>query len=65
MIDAETIFIYKTIKKCNNDLQVMCELVNHANIEYLIAKTVLISDQTYKFAPLFASGKLKNQIIFS
>lgn len=26
MIDAETIFIYKVIKKCNPNIQIMAEL---------------------------------------
>ena len=29
MIDAESIFIYKAIKKCKRDLQIMIELGTH------------------------------------
>jgi len=36
MIDGETIFIYKAIKKCNPDIYIMAELVYDSNIEFLI-----------------------------
>ena len=36
MLDAESIFIYKAIKKCNKDLQIMTELVFSSNIEFLL-----------------------------
>ena len=36
MIDAETIFIYKAIKRCNPNIYIMAELVYDSNIEFLI-----------------------------
>ena len=36
MIDGETIFIYKAIKKCNPNIQIMAELVYDSNIEFLL-----------------------------
>ncbi len=38
MLDAESIFIYKAIKKINNKVQIMIELVYPSNIEFLLAK---------------------------
>jgi hypothetical protein len=38
MIDAESIFIYKAIKKCNKNIQIMIELVFNNNIEFLLNK---------------------------
>ena len=36
MIDSETVFVYKAIKKCNPNIQIMTELVCTNNIEYLL-----------------------------
>ena len=36
MIDGETIFIYKAIKMCNPNIQIMSELVYDSNIEFLL-----------------------------
>ena len=36
MIDADVIFIYKAIKICNPNIQIMTELVYDSNIEYLL-----------------------------
>lgn len=38
MLDAESIFIYKAIKKCNKNVQVMVELVYSSNIEFLLPR---------------------------
>jgi hypothetical protein len=35
MLDAESIYIYKAIKKCNKDVQILTELAYSANIEFL------------------------------
>lgn len=38
MHDAESIFIYKAIKKINPSIQIMIELVYSSNIEFLLEK---------------------------
>jgi len=38
MLDAESIFIYKAIKKINKNIQIMIELVYPFNIEFLLPK---------------------------
>lgn len=38
MHDAESIFIYKAIKKINPSIQIMIELVYSSNIEFLLNK---------------------------
>lgn len=38
MHDAESIFIYKAIKKINPSIQIMIELVYSSNIEFLLDK---------------------------
>lgn len=63
MLDAESIFIYKAIKKCNKNVQIMIELVYNSNIEFLLtkdAKKDVKSDQEFKyeFTPLFAAGEV-------
>lgn len=68
-LDAETIFIYKAIKKCNKNIQIMTELVSANNIEYLLHKATpnFQSDNpenpesnfnNYEYSPLFASGEV-------
>lgn len=56
MLDAESIFIYKAIKKCNKDLQIMTELVYSSNIEFLLPKSQ--HDLEYQFSTLYAAGEV-------
>ena len=65
MLDAETIFIYKAIKKCNKNIQIMTELICTRNIEYLLNTSNLQQlfhkqDESpqYEFTPLYASGEV-------
>lgn len=67
MTDAESIFIYKAIKKCNPGLQIMIELVYPSNIEFLEPKSVQKEDMlkakegnefNYEFLSLYASGEV-------
>ena len=65
MLDAETIFIYKAIKKCNKNIQIMTELICTNNIEYLLNTSnlqKLLDDKDerpkYEFTPLYASGEV-------
>ena len=39
MLDADTIFIYKAIKNCNPRIQIMAEIVQSNNIEFLSGRT--------------------------
>ena len=57
MIDAESIFIYKAIKKCNKNIQIMIELVYEQNIEYLLSQD---NDMEFKFelTSLYAAGQV-------
>lgn len=59
-LDAETIFIYKAIKKCNKNIQIMTELVSADNIEYLLQKnnSEINSKEMYEYSQLFASGEV-------
>lgn len=64
MIDAETVFIYKAIKKCNQNIQIMTELVYDSNIEFLLPKqelSSLLKDKTrisYESTSLFSAGEV-------
>jgi len=40
MLDAESIYIYKAIKKCNASVQVLTELVYSSYIEFLQNETI-------------------------
>lgn len=56
MLDAESIYIYKAIKKCNKDVQILTELVYSSNIEFLLAKGNIMYD--YKFSTLYGAGEV-------
>ena len=56
ILDAEAIFIYKTIKQCNPAIQVILELVYHSNIKYLLPS--LQSSLSYQTSPLYAAGEV-------
>ena len=58
MIDAESIFIYKAIKKCNKNIQIMIELVYNSNIEFLLNKDIREQEFRYEFTSLFAAGQV-------
>ena len=56
MQDAEAIFIYKTIKRSNPDVQVILELGYSSNIKYLLSN--LRFNAGYQLSPLYASGEV-------
>lgn len=64
MIDAESIFIYKAIMKCNKNIQIMVELVLANNIEFLAGKNSSVPTkqlkgaEMYTWMPLYASGEV-------
>ena len=68
-VDNNRIFIYKAIKKCNPNIQVMIELAFESNMEYLLEQDELItlkSDKNYSNTRVFSSGEIYiNSIIDS
>ena len=65
ILDAETIFIYKALKKCNKNIQIMTELICTSNIEYLLSVDNIQqlynqkgSYSEYEYTPLYASGEI-------
>jgi len=56
MLDAETIFIYKSIKSQNSDLQILTELVYSSNIEFLLP--LLSYNLDFQFSTLYAAGEV-------
>jgi hypothetical protein len=64
MIDSEAVFIYKAIKKCNSNIQIMTELVYDSNIEFLLPKSELENLNknnqkiSYETTSLFAAGEV-------
>jgi hypothetical protein len=65
ILDAETIFIYKSLKKCNKNIQIMTELICTSNIEYLLSVENIQqlynqkgSYAEYEYTPLYASGEI-------
>ena len=65
ILDAETIFIYKSLKKCNKNIQIMTELISTSNIEYLLSVDNIQqlynqkdSYAEYEYTPLYASGEI-------
>jgi hypothetical protein len=57
MLDAESIYIYKAIKKCNKEVQIITELVYSSNIDFLMPSTKS-NNPDYKFTTLFAAGEV-------
>lgn len=69
-IDNDRIFIYKAIKRCNPNIQIMTELIYESNIEYLLPKDDLShidpSENEYRTTSVFSSGEVYiNSIIDS
>lgn len=61
MSDSETIFVYKAIKKCNKNIQIMTELIYASNIEFLLPSSELPdfrNNKTFETTSLFASGEV-------
>jgi len=58
MRDAQTIFIYKALKKCNASLQVTVELIESSNIGYLLPKSQVKDYDRFDLSPIFASGEV-------
>lgn len=56
MLDAESIYIYKAIKKCNKDVQILTELAYSSNIEFL--QPMLNRSLDYQFSTLYAAGEV-------
>ena len=70
MIDSERIFIYKAIKNCNPNIQIMTELIFESNIEYLLPQYELSNlkpnNVIYNITSVFSSGEVYiNSIIDS
>ena len=65
ILDDETILIYKLLKKCNKNIQIMTELIYTSNIEYLLDTDNIqqLSNQKgiyaeYEYTRLYASGDI-------
>lgn len=56
MIDAQSIFIYKTIKKINPSLQILTELSYSSNIDFLLPKNKRSLE--YTLSTLYAAGEV-------
>ena len=57
LLDAQSIFIYKAIKKCNPYLKIFTEMSYNQNIDFLQAKTnKKITD--FQMSTLFAAGEV-------
>jgi hypothetical protein len=57
MLDAESIYIYKAIKKCNKEVQIITELVYSSNIDFLMS-SLKPNVPDYKYTTLFAAGEV-------
>ena len=62
MIDSERIFIYKAIKNCNPNIQIMTELIFESNIEYILPRYELShlkpNNVVYNITSVFSSGEV-------
>jgi hypothetical protein len=63
MLDAESVFIYKAVKKCNREVQIITELVYPANIDFLMppsttSATTAAASENPKITTLYAAGEV-------
>lgn len=58
MLDAKTLFIYKSIKKINSSVQIIIELLKNNNIEFLLSSREL--KKVYKHAKIAGSSQQNN-----
>jgi len=56
MLDAQSIFIYKAIKKCNPTIQIMTEMSFSSNIDFLQKNSG--NNHDFQFSSLFAAGEV-------
>lgn len=56
MMDAQPIFIYKAIKRCNPQVQILTELQYAQNIDFLLPKSQNKLEKT--FSTLYAAGEV-------
>ena len=56
MMDAQSIFIYKAIKRINPSLQILTELSYNSNIDFLLPKSK--TKHGYNFSKLYAAGEV-------
>ena len=56
MLDAESIYIYQAVRKVNQDVQILTELVYSQNIEFLLSEYPTNGD--YHFSTLYAAGEV-------
>lgn len=61
MIDAEVIFVYKAIRMCNKNVQILTELVSSANLEFLMPTERKCND--FIKSPLYAAGEVYSSAI--
>ena len=62
MVDSETVFVYKAIKKCNPNIQIMTELAYDSNIEFLLPDEELekleAGNISYESTSVFSAGEV-------
>ena len=61
MIDAEVIFVYKAIRMCNKNVQILTELVSSQNLEFLMPNDRKCND--FIKSPLYAAGEVYSSAI--
>ncbi len=63
MLDAKTLFIYKSIKKVNSSIKIITELLNNNNIEFLFSSSEL--KKLHKYSKMLnGQNKNNNGIIY-
>ena len=61
MIDAEVIFVYKAIRMCNKNVQILTELVSSSKLEFLMPSDRKCND--FIKSPLYAAGEVYSSAI--
>lgn len=59
LLDAKTVFKYKSVKRIRPDIEIVTEIVNPHNFAFLLSTSEdyeIMRDHGYNNTPLFASG---------
>lgn len=61
MLDAEVIYIYKAVRRCNKDVQILTELVSNDNIDFLLPDGQTCTE--FVHSTLYAAGEVYQSAI--
>ena len=61
MIDAEVVFVYKAVRMCNKNVQILTELTSSSNFNFLLPSDRKCND--FIKSSLYAAGEIYSSTI--